>query len=304
MLVMVSGGPTSADDAPKPDDLDRSIAVERAVTLDTDELTESSGLAFSRRRQNRLWSHNDSGGQPILYAFDTSGRETGRCELDVTMVDWEDIAAFSDAGYPQLLVADCGDNQSIRDSITLYLFDEPDPDGITKTESMQVIEVSYPNGPCNCEAIAIDLDQRQILLIAKTTLSPAIVYSLPLPARMSNTNDNGQPSGVKRTKVMAREIKRLILPLVTGMDFDPSTGDVWVTSYFQAFRFHAAPSNRDLSELFGRQPQPIALPRWKQIEAIAVDSESRVWVTSEGVPAMLGKLSNHTEPQTQQDFQE
>lgn len=289
---MANGGGLSADVSAVPADAAVSILAEPGVTLESNDLTESSGLAFSRRNVDRVWSHNDSGGQARLFAFDTHGRKTGQVELSVPTVDWEDIALFSDSGVSRLLVADSGDNRAVRQSITLYLFDEPDPDAVTKVERVQSIEVTYPNGPVDCEAIAVDIGKRRIIMISKTMFSPATVYTLPLPDRIANSNirDPGQTKS-QRIEVTAKELKRLVLPLVTGMDIDSSTGDLWVTSYFQAFRFRADGTERSFLELLGKPPEIQALPRWKQIEAIAVDSRSNVWVTSEGVPAKLGKLA-------------
>lgn len=292
LLVMVNEGFLSADVSAEPNDATESVLAEPEVALQGNDLSESSGLAFSRRNVDRVWSHNDSGGQSRLFAFDTDGRKTGQIDLSVPSVDWEDIAIFTDSGVSRLLVADSGDNQAVRQSITLYLFDEPDPDAVTKVEQVQSIEVTYPNGSSDCEAIAVDAAKRQIIMISKTTFTPATVYTVPLPDRVADSNIRS-PDQVKsqRIEVTAKELKRLVLPLVTGMDIDSATGDLWVTSYFQAFRFRAEGTERSLVELLDKPPELQALPRWKQIEAIAVDSRSNVWVTSEGVPAKLGRLA-------------
>jgi hypothetical protein len=80
------------------------------------------------------------------------------------------------------------------------------------------------------------------------------------------------------------------------MDIDPATGSLWVTSYFQAFEFPSEQPNRSLASLFDQTPALHQLPRWKQIEAIAVDPDSRVWVTSEGKPARIGRLRPNAMP--------
>ena len=40
-------------------------------------MIESSGLAASNRRPLHFWTHNDSGGRSIIYAFDAAGKLTG-----------------------------------------------------------------------------------------------------------------------------------------------------------------------------------------------------------------------------------
>ena len=58
------------------------------------EVRETSGPARGRRDPSVLWTHNDSGFEPILYALDTEGRILGRVSVQgATLVDWEDIAA-------------------------------------------------------------------------------------------------------------------------------------------------------------------------------------------------------------------
>ncbi len=294
MIAMV--GSLSADDSNHPTLSTTDSATDHAVTLDNPQLTESSGLAFSRRNVDRVWTHNDSGDQPILYCFDLGGRSTGRVELPVQPVDWEDMAAFSDHGIPRLLVADCGDNGKARKSISLHLIDEPDPDAVTKATFVQSIIVTFPNGPSDCEAIAVDAGQRTIVMIAKSLLSSAIVLTVPLPPRITEPDSLGDSID----PIAATELKTLAMPLVTGMDLDSATGDLLVTSYFRAFRFRSDGTTKSLTALLDQSPERIRVPPWKQIEAIAVDSNGRVWVTTEGRPARFGRLSlpQNIEPNT------
>ena len=44
------------------------------------------------------------------------------------------------------------------------------------------------------------------------------------------------------------------------------------------------------AEQFSRLPEQFFVAPWKQIEALALDSTGRVWVTTEGSPARLGRL--------------
>ena len=57
--------------------------VDPAWKVSDERLNEMSGLAFSGRQSGRVWTHNDSGGQAVIYALDTAdGRVTGVCRLD------------------------------------------------------------------------------------------------------------------------------------------------------------------------------------------------------------------------------
>ena len=265
------------------------------VTLDESELNESSGLAISERANSErgalyFWSHNDSGGDAKLYAFDRKGRKSGHVKFTSAAMDdgndddWEDMAGYLDQGVPRLLVADCGDNDSKRRYVRLYLFDEPDPTKKTtlSDKDVQTIRVTYPDGPNDCEAVAVDVARETIILVTKTRLPFCGVYTIPLPRRDGDSGDYS---------VTATRVASLPIPMVTAMDIDSKTGDLWVVSYFQAFCFRCPERHMLLQRQFSALPDPYELPRWRQIEAVAIDRSNSVWVTSEGKYAPLGRLS-------------
>ncbi|MEJ1973596.1 MAG: hypothetical protein WDM96_14385 [Lacunisphaera sp.] len=79
---------------------------------------EASGLAVSRRTPGLLWTHNDSGGEPILFALNTDGTLRGTLQLaGVTNRDWEDVAAFELDGQAWLMAAEIGDNYAKHPAI-------------------------------------------------------------------------------------------------------------------------------------------------------------------------------------------
>jgi hypothetical protein len=290
LILVVAVWPAAAQEARLSGQDDSSLAVE-TVWLDLKNLNESSGLAVSRRRSDHFWTHNDSGGKPHLYAFDSRGRASGRLELESTeMVDWEDMASFTDEGVPRLLIADCGDNDADRSKITLHLLDEPDPRKVSVQAVSQSLVVVYADGPRDCEAIAVDLHRRQIILVAKSFLPAAGVYVLPLPDRNLEAT---------RATVTATRVATLSIPMVTAMDIDQINGDLWVVSYFQAFQFPSVGRSAPLAEQVAQLPRPYPTPRWKQIESIAIDQTHDVWLTSEGSPAPLGRLPQSDQRSTQ-----
>ena len=54
-------------------------------------LDETSGLAVGIRDPSRIWSHNDAGHEPRLYALDAAGALHATVEIDQRNRDWEDI---------------------------------------------------------------------------------------------------------------------------------------------------------------------------------------------------------------------
>ncbi|MCG8650240.1 MAG: hypothetical protein MI861_10420, partial [Pirellulales bacterium] len=245
-------------------------------------LRESSGLALSRRLQDRFWTHNDSGGKNRIFAFDSTGKMTGRCDLPSAQAhDWEDMCAFKLHGAPKLLIADCGDNDAEREFISLYLLDEPDPNQQTRASRIQSLRIRYPNGPRNCEAVAVDADRNIIVLVEKSALATAGIYLIPLP------HDESSAHNLEITRVGT-----IPMPMVTAMDIDADSGDIWLCNYFQAFRFPCRQRNESVQQQLSRLPEAHELPRWRQIEALAIDQAHAVWITSEGSPMLLGKLAN------------
>lgn len=82
-----------------------------------EEVKETSGLFF---HNGRLWTHNDSGGKPILYGLDTTTFEVvQRVTLsNAKNKDWEDVCTDGE----RVFVGDFGNNKGNRDKLRIYTF--------------------------------------------------------------------------------------------------------------------------------------------------------------------------------------
>jgi hypothetical protein len=123
------------------------------------DLPEASGLAVSRRHAGVLWSHNDSGGEPVIVAVDASGRVRGRVRIPVRSGDWEDISAAPCDDGDCLYIADIGDNRLTRPRLQIHRVREPAL-GDTVTPAPETFTAVYPDGRHNAEAafvVAADL---------------------------------------------------------------------------------------------------------------------------------------------------
>ena len=277
-----------ASESPRADE--PRAAHERSVDVDIPRLRESSGLGISNRVRNVFWSHNDSGGKPELFAFSEDGRSIGGCRLiGAKALDWEDMACYEHDGVSRIIAADCGDNERRRSAIQLYVFDEPEPSRTTEIENVDTIVVRYPDGAQNCEAVAVDVARNQIILIAKTALPLAGIYTIELPPAHEGTPSEKTRS-TRRRDVTAKRIGTLAVPMVSAMDIHSETGDLWVVNYFQAFRFSCDDRTETIAKQLARVPTNVPLPRLKQIEAVAVTDTQEVWVTTEGSPTRLAKV--------------
>lgn len=158
--------------------------VSSAVAL-PDYVDESSGVAWSRAGGGLLWTHNDSG-DPELVGVDERGAERARVRLTgATVTDWEDVAEAPCAGGSCLFVADIGDNEARRRSVTVYRVREPAA-GATATAPAEALDATYPDGAQDAEAI-FALPNGSLHVVTKGETGPAALYRFPMPLRPGAT---------------------------------------------------------------------------------------------------------------------
>lgn len=125
----------------------------RSSTALPDEVRETSGLARSGRDQALLWTHNDAGNEPLIYAFDRSGRLVQRVRVvGADLTDWEDVEAAPCGDASCLYLADIGDNDSNRERVTIYRVAEPAA-GASRTAPADALHARFPDGPKDAEAL-------------------------------------------------------------------------------------------------------------------------------------------------------
>jgi hypothetical protein len=180
--ALLACGLVAAGAPPRPENWSGPVTI---GAIDTPLVAEASGLAVSRRAPGVLWTHNDSGGLPVLYAIDHKGNLLGSVRVNGRRnLDWEDISSFVLDGRACLLIADTGDNNGNRHDCSLIIIAEPDPAALSparelNADVLRTIPVRYPDGPRDCESVAVDAPARLVYLISKRT-TPPMVCSLPL----------------------------------------------------------------------------------------------------------------------------
>jgi hypothetical protein len=143
-------------------------------------LAEVSGLAASRAHPGTLWVENDSGNPAAIYAVRTGGALQATLRIaGAPNVDWEDIAAFDEGGHHYLLLSDTGDNGGIRKTLALYAIEEPAVLRNATVRPAWSIQFRWPDGPRDCEALAVDVRRGEILLVTKKRVPPQL-FRLPL----------------------------------------------------------------------------------------------------------------------------
>ena len=164
-----------------------ALLLDTAV-LQAPRLNEASGIVASRRHPGIYWVHNDSGDRPFLYTTDSTGADLGRLFVNgATATDWEDLAIgpCTKSEGTCLYIGDIGDNGARRHSISVYVVPEPDPptspaDTARTVQPEDTIELRYPDGPHDAEAIAVI--GRWLYLVTKDRLGPAVMFRAPTMA--------------------------------------------------------------------------------------------------------------------------
>ncbi len=263
------------------------------VVLQDVRINESSGLARSAFNDDRLWTHNDSMNRAQLFAVSRATGETLAVYglRNTFNVDWEDLAAFDDAGQPSLLVADVGDNFAIRGSVSLYVVREPQQlrDGALLTP-VRTLVMRYPDGPRDVEAVAVDAHSRQVYLLSKRDAVPRL-YRIELDPPAPLTTQMAELLGainIPRRPLEGRQARQY--NWVTAMDFDAAHRRAAVVTLRQVHVYDRR-QGEAWEAAFQRSPITLDLPRFRQIEAAALSADGR-WldITSEQLPTPLVRL--------------
>ncbi|WP_139135340.1 hypothetical protein [Roseivirga sp. 4D4] len=237
------------------------------------DLNEASGLASSRSNSLYIWSHNDSGGDPLLYLMTQAGADSGRFVLDGAQnIDWEDLAIGPGptVGEQYLYAADIGDNRAVRDNYTIYRVPEPDltVQDIPATSTLSGVEaISYVYDDGNArdaEAIMVDPATSDIYIISKREAS-VILYTLPFPQNTAQLDT-------------ADRLRVLPFTMVTAADISPNGNEVLIKNYLNVYHWSKSGSE-SISDLLGTTPARLSYTVEPQGEAIAWHSDNGTYFT-------------------------
>ena len=257
------------------------------------QIQEASGIAASRTTENAVWMHNDSGDTPRLFLVDLNG--TTRAIVHVTGVkatDWEDMCSFELDGESWLLIGDFGDNGNNRGKQTascqLLLLREPKPPAFdrkkgaaeTSVDVIRTITFEFPEGPQNCESLAVDTVSRTILMVTKTDPFHSALYSLPLTLT----------SGKERLKAV--KLASLGVTYATAMDVSPDGHQLVVVDMFSgAMLTRSDPKSESWTDACRRPVTVLNLPRRKQGETVCFTADGKaILLNSEGMSQPLWRI--------------
>lgn len=258
VLTLLGAGPARADEP----------AVDRTPT--DPDLTEDSGIAFSLQHRGVLWSINDSGNPPVLYALGRDGATVGTVRVSgVPNVDWEAVAAFrGPRGEPLLAVADIGDNAGARDGVEIDVLAEPAALGRTTQAPKARLRLTYPDGAHDAETLLVDAKRQRMFVVTKGLGST--VYAVPPAVWPGGQGAKAQRSGT------LQPVGSVSLLLATDGAVLPD-GHAVVRTY-TSLALLSPPADGDVRVL-----ATVDLPPQKQGEGLAVDAAgTSVLLSSEG----------------------
>lgn len=270
--------------APPPAELQALVTDER--------MGEISGLAASRRHPGILWVHNDGDNAPELYAIDARGEHRATLRLQgVRNVDWEDLAAFELDGKAYLLVADVGDNGGLRRELRLRVVEEPAELADRVARVAWTVRFRWPDGPRDCESVAVDVAERAAYLVSKKRVPPELFRvalrspegRVQIAERVATLPGIEQPTpdDLRRNPVYGRYRSQ-----ITAADIAPDGRSFAVLNYRRIILWPRHPAG--WAAALQRPGRALDFPWVPQAEALGFARDGRsLWLSSERLPAPL-----------------
>lgn len=226
-------------------------------------INESSGLWVENA--NSFWSINDSDGDPVLYAFDSTGTLISDIWIENAQNrDWEALASDGDG---HLFIGDFGNNNQGRKDLRIY---KVKMDLKNDTLSPEVISFHYPDQKSFPAKANFDMEgffhyKDSLYLFSKDVIQNGTGYSklYSLPAVAGNYT--------------ARLLDSVYTQVpVTGADISPAGNEVLLISYGKIIRLHDFPDGHFMK---GKE-SGWSIP-FSQTEAICYGDARYVYYTNE-----------------------
>jgi hypothetical protein len=247
------------------------------------DLRESSGAASSRSHPRVLFTINDSGNPPEIFATDSSGRSLGRWLIPgIRNRDWEALSIGPCPAGRCFYIGDIGDNLERQPQVVVYRIQVPvglqvfrgvpDPAPLYLDSAV----VRYPDGPHDAEATWVG-DQGDLFIVTKGRAGGIRLFHLP-PAAFAT----GQPVTATLVQLLPIEAEQGVGRWVTDAARSPDGRRVAIRTYTELYLFPLAPAGRlgppASCNLAGLEPQG---------EGVAWLDDRRLILTSEAPPGTV-----------------
>lgn len=272
------------------------IVPEVTGQLEDKTIREASGLARSQRSPGILWIINDNGAKEIVHAIDHEGARLGEFDLKKSRnKDWEDLASIRLNDLPLLMIADIGDNNAKRGKRTLYFVEEPGPEKNGKAELEWRIDYTYPDGPRDAEAAAVDVRTHQALILSKRDLPPRL-YGVAMQSSGNNTVDAqflGTVTSLQqptRQEIEFAPKRKDWYWQPVGMDISDDNRAAVILTYREVY-YYERQAGQEWQEALNTKPIRVSLGNFENAEAVAFSDENRtVFVTGENTHSPLLRI--------------
>jgi len=255
-----------------------------AGTIDSDEITESSGLVNSPCQPDVLWTHNDSGDNAFVFALDKTGKKLATFRVtNAKNTDWEDMAIRREpSGECFLYIGEIGNNARARDEHIIYKVKEPAVSAATDssrknpltTEPAEAIKFEYPDMRHDAETLLVHPASGDIYVLSKRVSGASAVYKLKADFDLNKTNT--------LEKIADFAVPAVPNGLLTGGSISPDGKRVVVCDYFAAYEIALPKQAKNFDEIWKQKPQKIELGERPQGEAIAYAADGKaIYATSE-----------------------
>ena len=272
-LVLAAFATTGCEIADLPAQVGNNVCHEPILRVDLPgHVEETSGVATSQAHAGVFWTHNDSGGEPMVVATDTLGSMLATVRIQgATNRDWEDIALGScEPGATEdcLFIAEIGDNSERYKNVAIYRIPEPDPAVDSVAGPADILRFTYPDGPRDAESVFVT--EAGIHVISKGRSGAIELFRLPPPYQPERT-------------VLAERVQRLApaptshSAQATAAAADPQ-GDRVVLRTYAGLRFFTV--DGDTLRPVGRAADIVA-PGQLQGEGVDFIDAERLVLTSE-----------------------
>lgn len=238
--------------------------------LATDELKEASGLASSIVNAGILYSHNDSGGENIVYALDNKGHLRAKLIIKGRKnKDWEEIATCRDpkSRKPYIYIGDIGDNKAKREKVKIIRVTEPllNPrDSLYTLGNSEVYNIQYEDGARDAEAFFVDPQKGDIYIISKREEQVGI-YRVSYPQSTSGIN-------------IAKKLGQMKLSWVTAADISPNGNYILVKNYLGIKRYKVCRKG-GIAQALEKEGKQMSYQIEPQGEAVCWDAKGKGYYT-------------------------
>lgn len=257
----------------------RPVQVQFQGSFQAPDLTESSGAITSSTMPRVLFTINDSGNPPEIFAFDSAGRPLGRWRVPVVRNrDWEALSRGPCPAGSCLFIGDIGDNSELQRSVVVYRVREP-----AKFErfrgaedaaplNLDSVVVSYPDGAHDAEAMWVDASG-DLFIVSKGRGPHISLY------RVAGTAFGGKPVMAELRQQLPLVPEQKLGRMVTDAALSPDGRRVAIRTYTEIYIFPTAGPGRLAPPSVSCNVAGLE----KQGEGIAWLDDRRLLLTSEAV---------------------